>query len=147
MFVDKKKIWPGVISHRDVRPPVVVEIRQHHSHALSLWLADSGSIARVGEGPIVIVVIQLDALAFVVPRVTVGAISRAPFAAPEIILRTPVDVVGDNEIQPAVLIVIEPPGASGPAAFIDNTGFCGDGGEGAGPVIGIKNGAAVASHV
>ena len=64
-----------------------------------------------------------------------------------IVLRRPFDVVGDEQIEPAVFVVIEPSRAGGPSAFIRDTSFRGDVGESAVAVVVIEDGAAVASHV
>ena len=110
-------------------------------------LADAGSVAHVGESAVMIVVIELDLLAFVISGMTVGAVAGAPLAAPDIVLRRPLDVVGDDQIEPAIFVVIEPSGAGGPSAFVGDAGFGGDIGEGSVAVVVIENGAAVAGDV
>ena len=94
-----------------------------------------------------IVVVELDALAFVVAGMAVGAVARAALAAPDIIFRSPVDVVGDHQIEPAVFVVIEPSRASGPAAFVGDACLCGDVSKSAIAVVVIKNGVSIAGDV
>ena len=65
-----------------------------------------------------IVVVKLDALALVIPRVAVGAVPRPVFATPEIIFRSLFDVVGDDKVQPAVLVVIKPSCTGRPLPFV-----------------------------
>src|SRR5882724_9046660 len=86
VFVDEQKIRPGVVGDGDVRPAVAVEIGNDYAHTLGFGFANAGGIADIGERAIVIVVIELGSLAFVVSRIAIGAVARAVFAAPEIIL-------------------------------------------------------------
>src|SRR5690242_17485846 len=66
VLVEEKKIRPGVVGDGDIGPAIVVEVRGDHSHAFSFGLADAAGIADVGESAVVVVVIELDVLAFVV---------------------------------------------------------------------------------
>src|SRR6266481_6216475 len=59
VIVEKKKIGPGVVGDGDVGPAVVVEVRENDAHAFCFGLADAGGIADVGEGAVMIVVIEL----------------------------------------------------------------------------------------
>src|SRR5579864_8398618 len=78
---------------------------------------------------------------------TVRTIARAMLAAVKIIFRRPLDVIGDHQIQPAVLVVIKPPGASGPSALVGHPGLGGDIGEGAVAIVVVQDGAAVSGDV
>src|ERR1043165_6637239 len=71
VLVDEKKIWPRVVSDRDIGPAVVVEIGQHHAHPFRHWLAHAGSVTHVSEGAIMIVVVELGLLPFVVAGMAV----------------------------------------------------------------------------
>ena len=146
VLVEKQKIRPGVVGDGDVGPAVVVEVGQHHAHALGFRLAHAGRVAHVGEGSVVIIVVELGLLPFVVAGMAVGAIAGPVLAAPEIVLGRPLDVVGDQQVEPAVLVVIEPSGAGGPSAFVRDAGFGGDVGESSVAVVVIEDGAAVAGH-
>src|SRR5581483_695694 len=123
MLVDEKEVGPGVIRNGDVGPSIIVEVREDDAHALSFGLANTGGIAHVAEGAVVIVVIELRVLAFVVSWMAIGSISGSAFAAPEIILRRPIDVVGHHEIKPAIFVVVEPSSARRPATFVGESGF------------------------
>src|SRR5258706_13847419 len=59
VIVEKKKIGPGVVGDGDIGPAVVVEIGEDDAHALCFRFADAGRIADIGEGAVVIVVIEL----------------------------------------------------------------------------------------
>src|SRR5579872_698805 len=71
-----------------------------------------------------IVMVQLDALAFVIARMAVRAIARTVFAAPDVVFRTPLDVVRHHQIEPAIFVVIEPSCAGRPSTFIRDSGLC-----------------------
>src|SRR5579859_7706338 len=94
-----------------------------------------------------VVVVELDVLAFVVSGMTVGAISRTPFTTPNIILGAPLDVVGDDQIKPAIFVVIEPARAGGPASFVSNTSSCRDIGKGTVAIVVIKNRAPITGDI
>ena len=106
-----------------------------------------GCIAHIGKSSVVIVVIELDVLALVVAGMAIGAIARPALATPNVVLRTPVDVVGHDQIEPAIFVVIEPSGARGPSAFVGDSSLRGDVGERSVSVVVIKNGAAIAGDV
>src|SRR6267154_2563016 len=91
--------------------------------------------------------VELGFLPFVIPWMAVRAIARPMLAAPDIIFRRPFDVVGDEQIQPAVFVVVKPSGAGGPSTHVGNGGFFGDVSKGAVAIVVIKDGPAVARHV
>src|SRR5580698_5564474 len=94
-----------------------------------------------------IIVIELCFLSLVVVRIAIRTIAGAAFATPQIRFRRPLDVIGDNEIQPAILVVVKPSCAGGPSAFIGDTGFCGDIGECSVAVIVVENRTPIASDI
>src|SRR5206468_9618293 len=102
------KIWPGVVGDRDVRPAVIIEIGHDNTHAFCFGLADTGGIADVAESAVVIVMVELNFLTFVISRMAVRAVAWAMLTAPEIIFGRPFDVVGDHEIEIAILVVVDP---------------------------------------
>src|SRR5689334_3855078 len=77
----------------------------------------------------------------------VGAVPGPVFTAVEIILWSPLDVVGNNEIEPAVPVVVEPASARGPSTLVGDAGFGCDVGKSSVPVVVVKDGAAIASHI
>ena len=147
VFIEEEKIRPGVVGDGDVGPAIVVEIGEHHAHAFRFRFSHSRRIAHIGKRSVVIVVIQLGFLPFVIARIAVRAVTRPAFAAPQIVLRSPVDIVGDQKIEPAVFVVVKPSRAGRPFAFICDARFCGDVGERSIAIIVIENGAAIAGHV
>src|ERR1700682_4347871 len=53
----------------------------------------------------------------------VRAIARAVLATPYIVFWRPLDVIGNDQIQPTVFVVIKPASTGGPSALIGNTTF------------------------
>src|SRR5690348_17168860 len=123
MLVDEQKVRPGVIRNRDVRPAVVVEVGENYSHPFRFGLADARGIAHVRKGTVMIVVIQLDSLPSVIAGMAVRTIAGPVLSAPQVVLWTPLNVVGDHQVEPAVFVVVEPSRAGGPAAFVRDTCF------------------------
>ena len=78
---------------------------------------------------------------------TIRPVARPAFAAPDIVLWGPFDVVRHDQIKPAVFVVVKPSRASGPSALVGDSGFRRNVSESAVPVVVIQNGAAIASHI
>src|SRR4029077_14992264 len=107
VLVEEEKIGPGIVGDGDVGPAVIVEVGEDDAHALRFGFADSRRFAYVGEGAVVIVVIELGLLPLVVSGMAVGAVAGAMLAAVEIIFGRPLDVVGDHQIEPAIFVVVK----------------------------------------
>src|SRR5438477_4457668 len=76
VLIEEQKIRPSIVGDSDVRPAVVVEVSEHDAHALGFGLAHTGGVAYVGEGAIVIVMIELGLLPFIVAGVAVRTVAR-----------------------------------------------------------------------
>src|SRR5579864_4708546 len=68
VFIDEQEVWPRIVCDSDIGPAIIVEVGQDNAHALGFRLSNSGGVAYIGEGSVVIVVIELDVLAFVISR-------------------------------------------------------------------------------
>src|SRR5215469_7630365 len=147
VVVLKEEVGPGVVGDRDVGPTVVVEVGENDSHALRFGKAHSGLDTYVGESPVVIVAIELGLQAMIVVGIAVGAIAGRALSAIQIIFGVPVDVVGYNEIEPAIFVEVEPSGGGGPLPFVGNAGFGADIGKCPVAVVVVEDGAAVARDV
>src|SRR5258707_1051082 len=123
----------GAIQLQYVWPTVVIVVEKFHGDAAqqNRFVSDAGMIRVVIKSSIVIVMVELGFLPFVIPWMAVRAITRAMLAAPDIIFRRPFDVIGDEQIQPAVFVIVKPSGAGGPSAQVGNGGFFGDVSKGA----------------
>src|SRR5580700_8627701 len=62
VLIDKQKVWPGIVGNRDIGPAVVVKVGEHDSHTFRFGLTDAGRLAHVGEGSVVIVMVELGLL-------------------------------------------------------------------------------------
>ena len=147
VFVNKEKIRPRIIRNCNVWPAVIVEVSQNHAHPLRFGLADARRVAHVREGAVVVVVVELCLLAFVVSRMTVGTIARPMFSTPDINLWSPLNVVRDEQIEPAILVVIKPSCTGRPAALVRNAGLSRDVGECAISVVVVENGVVITGYV
>ena len=145
--VDKKKIRPRVVGDGNVGPTVIVEVGQNYAHAFCFGLADSRCVAHVGESSVVIVVVEFDALALVVARMAVRAVTGSALAAPHVVLRTPVDVIRDHQIEPAVFVVIKPSCTGRPSTFVCDAGLCRHIRERSVAIVVIENGTTVTGHI
>src|SRR5215472_16466883 len=147
MLIDEQEIRPRIVGDSDIRPAVIVEIGQHHAHPLGFGLPNARSLADISEGAIVVVVVKPGFLTTVVSRMTIRAVPLTVFSTPNVRFRRPLDVVSHNQIEPAILVVIEPSCAGGPSALIGHTGLCGYIGKGAIAIVQVENGSAVAGYV
>ena len=86
-----------------------------------------------------IVVVQLRFLPFVVSGVAVRTVTGTLLAAPYVIVRGPFDVVRHQQVEPAILVVIEPARAGRPSAVVNDTGFRSDIGESSIAIVVIEN--------
>src|SRR4051794_15281689 len=77
----------------------------------------------------------------------VGAIAGAVLSAPHVFFWTPLYVVGDNEIEPPVFVVIKPARARGPSTFVPDCRFGGHIGERPIAIVVIKDCSAVSRDV
>ncbi len=116
--VVKQKIRHMVIGNEDVLPAVIVIIKSDHAQAIASLQPEPGMLADIGEGSVAIVVIERRRLAVKIVGMTVASHPRTLVPAVEVALRRPVDVVGNDKIQVAVIVVVEPCGARCPAARI-----------------------------
>src|ERR1051326_3999514 len=76
----------------------------------------------------------------------IAAHAGAFCAAVVIALGGPIDVVGDRQVEPSVVVVIKPGGAGSPSTGIRHAGLLGDIGEGAVAVIVVEDRAAISQH-
>ena len=101
---------------------------------------------HVGERAVAVVAIEDVGDPVEVVGMTVGAVAGLLLPAIAVVLERPVEIAGDEQIEPAVVVVIEEAGARAPSAGGD-AGLPGDVGERAVPVVAIERVAAVARDV
>src|SRR4029077_12214231 len=76
----------------------------------------------------------------------VAAHAGSPIATVKVMFGRPVDVIGDDEVESSVVVVIEPRSARSPPAEILHTRPCADIGEGTIAIVVVEDGTAVAEH-
>src|SRR6185369_2968772 len=112
----------GVVRDEEIHPAVVIVIKQRDAQSFACGIVETGARGDVFKTAVAAIVIERGALAFVRLRRAV----RLVFAverAEEICLRRPVDVVADEEIELAVVVIVEPGGARGKTWIADAGGF------------------------
>ncbi len=107
---------------------------------------DAGFFADVGEGAVAIVVEEIAGLGAVDIGFAVPAFAGDGVAAEFIFGFVEIDEAADEEVEAAVVVIIEPDGAAAPAGSGD-AGFGGDVGESAVAIIVIENAAGILRDV
>src|SRR5205085_3220459 len=91
--------------------------------------------------------VKLGLLPFVIAGMAVGSVSGAVFAAPDVVLGRPLDVIRDDQIQPAVLVIIKPSCTGRPPPSIGNTALRRNISERPVAVIVVEDGASITGHI
>ena len=133
-----------IVGDEDVLPSVIVVVERDDAQPVAALRADAGRFADIGESAVAVVVIERWRLAVEIVGMAIAAHARAAVATIEVALRRPVDVVGDDEIESAVIVVIEPRGARCPPSRVLHACLRGHIGEGAVAIVVIEDAAAVA---
>src|ERR1039458_158886 len=94
-----------------------------------------------------VVMVKLCLLPFIVIGIAVRTVTRLAFAAPLIVLRSPLDVIGDHQVKPSILVEVKPSGAGGPLAFVRNARLGGDVGKRSVAIVVVQDGASIAGYV
>ena len=134
----------GIVGHIDVGPAIVIEVGGEHAETeVAVGLQDAGLRAHVGEGAVAVVVVEDVGVAVETGR---SAGDHHAFVETRAGLRhrrglqVHVDVVGDEEIELAVAIVIDEGAARAPARLLAcDAGLLADVGEGAVAVVVVEN--------
>src|SRR5207244_4777244 len=119
-----KKALHRIVGHEDIRNPVPAVISKCHPKALAMRIRDSGFLGNIRKRSVSIVVIENVGHTFVIVRMAVSTISRPLLSAKAVGFEAPVHITCDEEIELAVVVVIEEPCAGAPAACTDS-GFSG----------------------
>ncbi len=121
LLVLVKRAGGGVIGHVDVGPAIVVEVRREHAESVgSVRFENPGRFGDVGEGAVAVVVVEDVVVALQSGRSAGnhdGLVeTRARFRHRRG-LEIHVNVVGDEEVELAVAIVVDEGAAGAPAVF------------------------------
>ena len=146
--VPEEEVGGGVVRLEDVDPPVVVEVGGHHPHPLPHEGGDAGRSARVLERPVAPVP-EEDARLALEPQDRAEGVAvdqLAGVAAGAGLRRVELEVVRDEEVEPAVAVVVEEGRAAAPEPVVD-TGPRGHVAETAAALVVVEDAAAVGGDV
>src|SRR6185437_5827814 len=142
----KQEIGHGIVGNENVLPSVIIVIECNNAEPVSRLCTNARLFADVRESAIAIIAIQSRRLAIVIVGMAIAAHARTVFAAPEIAIRRPVDVIRDDEIKMTIIIIVKPRGAGGPSASISYTRALRNVSESAVSVVVVQNAAAVSEN-
>ena len=141
-----EKALHRVVSDKDVSEAVAVVVGERDSQSFAAGIGDTRLLRNVGEGAVAVIVIQNVGDAVIVVGMTVGTVAGLLLPAVAVGLETPIQVARNEDVELAVVVVIEEPGTRAPAAGC-NTGCLGDIGKRAVSVVMVERVAAVSGHV
>src|SRR6185369_8157092 len=103
-------VWLGVVGDEEIHPAVVVVIEQSYAQRFAGGIVYTGFCSDVFKRAVAAIVEQRGTLAFVSLRRAVRFVFRIERAV-LVRLYRPVDIVADEQIEFAVVVVVEPRGA------------------------------------
>ena len=142
----EEEVGRRVVRLVHVDPAVVVEVRGDHPHPFSDGSCDPRAPADVGEGAVTVVAVEDARLSLELRdpahRVIVDHVARKAL----LVVGVELQVVRDEEVEPAVTVVVEERGAASPLAVVDS-GPRGHVGERAVTVVVVEDARAVGRDV
>ena len=118
-LVVEQKALNRIVGDVDVGEAVVVVVGERDAQPLARRLRDGRRGRHIGERPIAVVVEQQVGHALEVVRMAVRPVARLFPAAVTVVLKRPLHVARDEQIEAAVVVVVEEAGAGAPAAARD----------------------------
>src|SRR6266850_3346954 len=119
-FVDKKEIRHCVVCHKQIGPAVVVNVGRDHPKRLARRFRDARFFTNVGKRAIAVVMVEMAWPRFEYTWDAIEFLAQAIVAASSLLVVF--DEAGDEQIELAVFIIIEPDRAGGPS-WSRNSGF------------------------
>src|SRR5882762_3417993 len=136
----------GIVGNKNIDETIAVVVREGYSQSLAIRIGDSRLGGNVGEGAVAIVAVENVGNTVIVVGMTIGAVTRSALAAVAVGAKSPIDVTGHEQVELAVIVVVEESGARAPPAGGDSGRFR-DVGERAISVVVVQRVAAVVGHV
>ena len=141
-LIAKQKIAHRIVGHKDVGEPVAIDIGEGDSHALADVPPDSRCLRDIGKGAVVIVVEELAGQALIGSGMAVELPLRRTAARRR--SGVPRDIIRDEQVQPAIVVVIQPAGRYRPhvaelRVLSSDAGFGGNVGEAAVSEIAVED--------
>src|SRR5258708_6790522 len=146
VLVHEKEICDRVVGDEEIHPTVVVHVRGNHAPGFTERFADAGFLSDVGKGAIAIVVKEPAFCRLVDARNAVVAFAFALVSAKFIFRFIEIDKAANEQVQLAVIVVVEPDRAGGPAGSGDS-GLLSHIGERAITIVVVQDAAAVLRDV
>ena len=141
--VGEEEVLDGVVGDEQVDEAVVVDVGGHHAQRLAHGAGDVGAGGDVGEGAVAVVVEDRARRGPEHPRDAVEALAELVVAAEHVVLQVELDKRAEEQVEAAVVVVVEPHGAGGPVRRLVQAGLLRDVGKGPVAVVAIENRAAV----
>ena len=117
--IEEEEIWLCVIGHKQIHPAVVIDVAGHYAPRLRHRFCDACLLADICERPIPIVMEQPARHRFIHPGNTVPALVGVAVAAPFVFPFAEVDKPANEQIEPSVVVIVEPHSARRPAGRCD----------------------------
>ena len=112
--IHEQKVLHGVVCDKQIHPAIVIDVGRYHAQTLAERLGDIGALADLGEGAISIVVVEEVCGRTEDTGNAVVLLADFVVATLELVLARVVDEAADEQVEPAVIVVVEPDGARGP---------------------------------
>ncbi len=106
--VHEEEVGHRVVGDEEIEQPVVVHVGRDRGERLAERLRDAGLLAHVRERPVAVVVEEVAGPRLEDARDAVVASAHAVVAAEDRAVATVLDEAGDEEIELAVAVVVEP---------------------------------------
>src|SRR6267143_5281134 len=142
LAVGEETVGDRVVGNEQIQPAIVVDVAGDNAPCFGHEIGDACFLTYVGEGTVPIVAEQPAGHGIVDTRNAIPALMRVDVTTPLILGFAEIDEAADEEIEAAVIVVVEPDGAGSPSGGSD-TGFCSDIGERAIAIVVIENAVAV----
>ena len=125
LLVFKKKIWCGVIRHKNIDPAVLIEIDKRGAQSFRNRHAcrripdvHARRFCNLPESPISVVVVEVGEPPFELRRWGISTVLAVEGGFQlKIQLSGPVDVIADEEVEMTITIVIKPTATRAPFVF------------------------------
>ena len=143
--IDEQEVLDRIVRHEQVHQAVVVDVGADHAERFAERPLDIGSLPGFRERPVTIVVEEQTRRRLEQPRNAVVAPTELVVAAETIGRQREIDEAAQKQIELAIVVVVEPDRARGPARGLE-PGPLGDVGERTVAVVVIQRALAVRRH-
>jgi hypothetical protein len=118
--IDEQEVLDGVVRDEEVHQAVVVDVGRHDAERLAERLLDVGAAADLRERAVAVVVEEQGGGGLEHSRDAVVPLAQLVVAAEDVLAEAELDEAADEEIEPPVVVIVEPHGARRPAGRGDS---------------------------